>query len=115
MINDKEKMTQIITEECRVLTWSLHTVPNIYHLFNLHKCDWIARDPRTYIEKIVREFYASYAATLHISQATISHFLYGPTTGHTWSLNTAELNYRCDIVPSGAFQRNAEQCEAVIL
>uniref|UniRef100_M1DJ00 Integrase core domain containing protein n=1 Tax=Solanum tuberosum TaxID=4113 RepID=M1DJ00_SOLTU len=50
-----------------------------------------------------------------ISPATISRFLYGPTTGHSWSLNTSEFDYRWDSVRSGAFQRNAEQREAVIL
>ncbi|KAG5572275.1 hypothetical protein H5410_062041 [Solanum commersonii] len=50
-----------------------------------------------------------------ISYATISFFLYGPTTGHSWSLNTAEFDYRWYIVRSGTFQRNAEQREAVIL
>uniref|UniRef100_M1DF31 Integrase core domain containing protein n=1 Tax=Solanum tuberosum TaxID=4113 RepID=M1DF31_SOLTU len=64
MINDKEKMVRLITEERRVLTGSLHTVPDIHRPFNLHKCDWMARDPITYSEEIVREFYASYAATL---------------------------------------------------
>ncbi|KAG5599261.1 hypothetical protein H5410_030631 [Solanum commersonii] len=57
-------MARLITEERRVLTGSLHTVPDIHRLFNLHKCDWMARDPGTYSEEIVREFYASYAATL---------------------------------------------------
>ncbi|KAG5580200.1 hypothetical protein H5410_050827 [Solanum commersonii] len=57
-------MARLITEERRVLTGSLHIVPDIYQLFNLHKCDWMARDPGTYSEEIVREFYASYAATL---------------------------------------------------
>uniref|UniRef100_M1E0R7 Putative plant transposon protein domain-containing protein n=1 Tax=Solanum tuberosum TaxID=4113 RepID=M1E0R7_SOLTU len=98
----------------------------------------MARDPGTYSEEMVREFYASYAATLRgsitkrskplaqdpltstmvrgcpvdISPATISRFLYGPTTGHSWSLNTSEFDYRWDIVRSGAFQSNAEQREA---
>ncbi|KAG5605217.1 hypothetical protein H5410_026709 [Solanum commersonii] len=49
-----------------------------------------------------------------ISPATIRRFLYGPTAGHSWSLNTAEFDYRWDIVRSGAFQRNSEQREAVI-
>ncbi|KAG5615279.1 hypothetical protein H5410_015103 [Solanum commersonii] len=97
--------------------------------------------PRGVCEEIVREFYASYAATLRgsiskrskplaqdpltstlvrgcpvdISPATIRRFLYGPTAGHSWSLNTAEFDYRWDIVRSGAFQRNSEQREAVIL
>uniref|UniRef100_M1DII0 Integrase core domain containing protein n=1 Tax=Solanum tuberosum TaxID=4113 RepID=M1DII0_SOLTU len=101
----------------------------------------MARDPGTYSEEMVWEFYASYAATLRgsiskqskpiaqdhltttmvrgcpvdISHATISRFLYGPTTGHSWSLNTTEFEYRWDIVWSGAFQRNAEQREAIIL
>ena len=135
MINDKQKMARTITEERRVLTGSLHTVPEIHRLFNLHKCDWMARDPGTYSEEMVREFYASYAATLRgsitkrskplaqdpltstmvrgcpvdISPATINHFLYGPTTGHSWSLNTSEFDYRWDSVRSGAFQRNTEQ------
>uniref|UniRef100_M1DA23 Integrase core domain containing protein n=1 Tax=Solanum tuberosum TaxID=4113 RepID=M1DA23_SOLTU len=107
MINDKHKMARIVTEKRRVLTRSLHTVPDIHQLFNLHKCNWMARDLGTYSEEIVREFYASYAATLRgsiskkskpiaqdpltstmvrgcpvdISHATISRFLYGPTTG----------------------------------
>ncbi|KAG5571279.1 hypothetical protein H5410_061045 [Solanum commersonii] len=51
----------------------------------------------------------------NISQATISHFLYGPTTDHSWSLNTAEFDYRWDILRSGAFHRNVEQREVVIL
>ncbi|KAG5579575.1 hypothetical protein H5410_050202 [Solanum commersonii] len=140
MVNDKQKMARLITEERRVLTGSLHTVPDIHRLFNLHKCDWMAREPGTYSEEIVREFYASYAATLRgsiskrskplaqdpltstlvrgcpvdISPATIRRFLYGPTAGHSWSLNTAEFDYRWDIVRSGAFQRNSEQREAVI-
>jgi len=50
-----------------------------------------------------------------ISPATISRFLYGRTTGQSWSLNTSEFDYRWDCVRSGAFQRNAEQREAIIL
>ncbi|KAG5591713.1 hypothetical protein H5410_042227 [Solanum commersonii] len=141
MVNDKQKMARLITEEHRVLTGSLHTVLDIHRLFNLHKYDWMARDPGTYSEDIVREFYASYTATLRgsiskrskplaqdpltstlvrgcpvdISPATIRRFLYGSTAGHSWSLNIAEFDYRWDIVQSGAFQRNAEQREVVIL
>uniref|UniRef100_M1DUQ6 Integrase core domain containing protein n=1 Tax=Solanum tuberosum TaxID=4113 RepID=M1DUQ6_SOLTU len=39
MINDKQKMARTITEERRVLTGSLHTVPDIHRLFNFHMCD----------------------------------------------------------------------------
>uniref|UniRef100_M1DTP8 Integrase core domain containing protein n=1 Tax=Solanum tuberosum TaxID=4113 RepID=M1DTP8_SOLTU len=134
-------MVRLITEERRVLTGSLHTIPNIHRLFQLHKCDWMARDPGTYREEIVWEFYASYAATLQgsidkrskpiaqdpftstmvrgfpvdISHTTISRFLYGPGPDHTWPLNTAKIDYRWDVVMSKAFTRNAEQREAVIL
>uniref|UniRef100_M1DLY7 Integrase core domain containing protein n=1 Tax=Solanum tuberosum TaxID=4113 RepID=M1DLY7_SOLTU len=101
----------------------------------------MARDPGTYSEEIVREFYASYAATLpgsidnrskstaqdpitstmvrgfpvDISHTTINRFLYGPGPDHTWALNTTEFDYRWDVVRSGAFMRNAEQTETVIL
>uniref|UniRef100_M1DRN1 Putative plant transposon protein domain-containing protein n=1 Tax=Solanum tuberosum TaxID=4113 RepID=M1DRN1_SOLTU len=134
-------MARIVTEERRVLTGSLHTVLDIHRLFNLHKCDWMSRDLGTYSEEMVREFYASYAATLcgliskrskptaqdpltstmvrgclvDISPDTINRFLYGPTTGHSWSVNATEFEYRWDIVRSDAFQRNADQQEAVIL
>uniref|UniRef100_M1DR80 Integrase core domain containing protein n=1 Tax=Solanum tuberosum TaxID=4113 RepID=M1DR80_SOLTU len=45
-------MARLITEERRVLTGSLHTVPDIHRLFNFHKCDWMARDPGTYREEM---------------------------------------------------------------
>ncbi|KAG5594966.1 hypothetical protein H5410_036198 [Solanum commersonii] len=93
MKNDKEKMARLITEERRVLTGSLHTVPDIHRLFNLHKCDLMDRDPRTYSEDIVREFYASYDATL---RGSISK----PPSA-TFSM--------------GLPQRNAEQREVVTL
>ncbi|KAG5581282.1 hypothetical protein H5410_051909 [Solanum commersonii] len=64
MKNDKEKMARLITEERRVLTRSLHTILDIHRLFKLHMYDWMARNLETYSEEIMREFYASYAATL---------------------------------------------------
>ncbi|KAG5631546.1 hypothetical protein H5410_003263 [Solanum commersonii] len=101
----------------------------------------MARDPGTYSEEIVWEFYASFAATLRgsiskrskplaqdpliftfvrgcpvdISYSTIKRFLYGPTTGQSWYLNTTEFDYRWNTVWSGAFQRNAEQREVDLL
>uniref|UniRef100_M1E140 Integrase core domain containing protein n=1 Tax=Solanum tuberosum TaxID=4113 RepID=M1E140_SOLTU len=104
MVNDKQKMTQLITEERRVLTGSLHVVPDIHRVFDLHKCDWMARDPGTYSEEIVREFYASYAATLRDS-----------ITKRLKPLAQDPLTSTCDIVRSGTFQRNTEQREAVLL
>ncbi|KAG5591370.1 hypothetical protein H5410_041884 [Solanum commersonii] len=96
-------MARLITEERRVLTGSLHTVPDIHRLFNLHKCDWMARDPGTYSEEIVREFYASYAATLR-----------GSISKRSKPLAQDPLTSTLDIVRSGAFQRNSEQREAMI-
>ncbi|KAG5615476.1 hypothetical protein H5410_015300 [Solanum commersonii] len=64
MKNAKEKMAHTITEKRRVLTKSLHTMPDIHQLFQRHKCEWMARDPGTYSKEIVWEFYASYVATL---------------------------------------------------
>ncbi|KAG5632583.1 hypothetical protein H5410_004300 [Solanum commersonii] len=123
-------MARLIIEERRVLTGSLHTIPNIHRLFKFHKYDWMVRGPMTYSEEIVREFYTFYAVTLrgsiskqskptthdpltstmvrgcpvNISHATINHFLYGPTTGHSWTLNPTEFDYRWDIV-RGALSR----------
>uniref|UniRef100_M1D8Z3 Integrase core domain containing protein n=1 Tax=Solanum tuberosum TaxID=4113 RepID=M1D8Z3_SOLTU len=101
----------------------------------------MARDPWTYSWEIVRDFYASYAATLRgsiskrskptaydpltstmvrgcsvdISRATIIRFLYGPTTDHSWPLNTTEFDYRWDIERGDAFERNTEQRETITL
>ncbi|KAG5595082.1 hypothetical protein H5410_036314 [Solanum commersonii] len=64
MLNEKEKMALLIIEEHRVLMGSLHMVPDIHRLFQNHKCEWMGKEPGTYSEEIVREFYASYAAIL---------------------------------------------------
>uniref|UniRef100_M1DEV2 Integrase core domain containing protein n=1 Tax=Solanum tuberosum TaxID=4113 RepID=M1DEV2_SOLTU len=138
MINDKQKMARLITKERRVLTGSLHTVPDIQRLFNLHKCDWMARDPGTYSEEIVREFYTSYATTLRgliskrlkplaqdpltstmvrgcpvdISPATISRFLYGPITDHTDTV-PASISQSTSMDPSSS--RSTPQLGATIV
>uniref|UniRef100_M1DNZ2 Integrase core domain containing protein n=1 Tax=Solanum tuberosum TaxID=4113 RepID=M1DNZ2_SOLTU len=64
MLNEKENMARLIAEKRRVLIGSLHTVPDIYWLFQHHKCEWMGKEPGTYSKEILREFYASYAATL---------------------------------------------------
>uniref|UniRef100_M1DQ34 Integrase core domain containing protein n=1 Tax=Solanum tuberosum TaxID=4113 RepID=M1DQ34_SOLTU len=71
ILTEKERMTRLVIEERRVLTGSLHTAPDIHHLFQRHR------------------------------------FLYGP--GHPRPINMAEFDYRMDIIPSGAVQRNAKQ------
>uniref|UniRef100_M1D967 Integrase core domain containing protein n=1 Tax=Solanum tuberosum TaxID=4113 RepID=M1D967_SOLTU len=124
MKNAKEKMARTITEERKVLTESLHTMPDIHQLFQRYKCKWMARDPGTYSEEIVRELYASYAATLrgkihknakpasqdpftsimvrgvsvNLSHTTINRFLYGPNPHHTWADSTIEFYYRWEIL-----------------
>uniref|UniRef100_M1DZA4 Integrase core domain containing protein n=1 Tax=Solanum tuberosum TaxID=4113 RepID=M1DZA4_SOLTU len=140
MLNEKEKMARLITDERKVLTGSLHTIPDIHRLFQHHKCEWMGKELGTYSEKIVREFYASYTATLRgsiqrnanprartplkdtlvrgfsvdISENTIHRFLYGPSPSHTWALNTAEFDYRWDIVWGGEFQQSARKSETVL-
>lgn len=69
------------------------------------------QDLDPYSEEIVREFYGSYLATLQGSihnrakltkqdplTYTICRFLYGPTTGITWSLNSVEFGYWWDTI-----------------
>ena len=60
-------MIRILTIERRVLTWSLHTVPNVHDLFTRHQLEWMARSVGHYSEDLVREFYATYVATLAAS------------------------------------------------
>jgi len=52
--------------------------------------------------------------SVDIVEKTIRRFLYGPSPGHTWALNTAEFDYRWDIVRGGEFQRSAEKRETVL-
>jgi len=118
MMNEKERMARLIIEEHRALTRSLHTMPDIHTFFQRHMCEWMPCSPGSYSEEIVREFYASYAATLRgsienlakpttqpplkatlvcgfsvdISEATIRRFIYGP--GHTLAINMGKFDYR---------------------
>uniref|UniRef100_M1DUM0 Integrase core domain containing protein n=1 Tax=Solanum tuberosum TaxID=4113 RepID=M1DUM0_SOLTU len=98
----------------------------------------MGKEPGSYREEIVREFYASNAATLRgsihrnanpraqttlkvtlvrgfsvdISEVTIHRFLYCP--GRTWELNTGKFDYRWDFMWGGEFQQSAEKREIVL-
>ena len=63
-LTDKGVMTQTLTLERRVLTRSLPTMPEIHNLFTRHRLEWTAPLLGRYSEEMVREFYASYVATL---------------------------------------------------
>ena len=63
-LTDKGVMTRTLTLERRVLTGSLPTMPKIHNLFTKHRLKWTARPLGRYSEEMVREFYASYVATL---------------------------------------------------
>ena len=63
-LTDKGVMTRTLTLERRVLTGSLPTMPEIHNLFTRHRLEWTARPFGRYSEEMVREFYASYLATL---------------------------------------------------
>ena len=55
LLNDKGVMTRLV---------NLHTVPAVHDLFTCHRLEWVARHVGSYNKDIVREFYASYVATL---------------------------------------------------
>ena len=57
-------MTRTLTLERRILTESLPTMIEIHNLFTRHRLEWTTRALGHYSEEIVREFYASYLATL---------------------------------------------------
>ena len=63
-LNDKVVMTRTLTLKWRVLTGSLPTMQEIHNHFTRHQQEWTTRLLKRYIEKLVREFYASYVATL---------------------------------------------------
>ena len=113
-------MTQTLTIERRVLTGSLPTMPEIHNLFTRHRLEWTARPLGRYSEEMVREFYASYVATLRlridrraapakqapleqirvqdvqvdISLPFIRQFLYGEGVDATRTPLTTEFDYR---------------------
>ena len=90
-------------------------MPEIHNLFTSHRLNWTARRLGRYSEEMVREFYASYVATLRsyidrraspTKQAPLEHvrvrgvqvyigwFLYGEGVDATRTPLTAEFNYR---------------------
>ena len=117
-------MTRTLTLERRVLSGSLPTIPEIHNLFTRHRLRWTARPLGRYSEEMVREFYASYVATLRsyidrrasptkqaplehvrvrgeqvdISLPAIRRFLYGESVDATRTPLTAEFEYRWQIV-----------------
>lgn len=132
-------MLRLVIVERQVLTGSLHTVPKVGRLSNLHKFEWTARSLGSCSEEIVRDFYVSYVATLRgsiyswvrpskqdpltfvlvwgcrvdICKATISRLLYEPTTGTQWTTTTQEFYYWWETIRSGAFQRTAKHLESI--
>ena len=106
-------------------------MPEIHNLFTRHRLDWTARPLGRYSEKLVREFYASYVATLRsqtdrraapakqspleqvrvrgfhvdISLHAIRRFLYGEDVDANRTPLTAEFYYRWKIVKDGQFLR----------
>ena len=64
ILNDKGVMTQTLTLERWVLMGSLSMMPEIHNLFTRHRLELTARPLGRYSEEMVREFYASYVATL---------------------------------------------------
>ena len=99
-------------------------MPEIHNLFTRHRLEWTSRLLGRCSEEMVREFYASYVATLRsyidrrdspakpapleqvqvrgvqvdIFQPTIRRFLYGEGVDATRTPFTAEFDYRWQIV-----------------
>ena len=99
-------------------------MPEIHNLFTRHRLEWTTRPLGRYSEEMVREFYASYVATLRsqidrraapakqapleqvrvrgvqvdISLPAIHRFLYGEGVDSTQTPLTAEFDYRWQIV-----------------
>ena len=95
-------------------------MPEIHNIFTRHRLEWTARPLGRYSEEMVREFYASYVATLlsqidrraapakqapleqvlvrgvqvDISLPAIRRFLYGESADATRTPITAEFDYR---------------------
>ena len=119
-LTDKGVMTRTLTLERRVLTGSLPSMPEIHNLFTRHRLEWTAHPLGRYSEEVVREFYASYVATLRsqidrraspakqapleqvrvrgvqvdISLPAIRRFLYDESADATRIPITAEFDYR---------------------
>ena len=103
----------------------------IHNLFTRHRLEWTARPLGRYSEEMVREFYASYVATLRslidrraapakqappeqvrvwgvqvdISLPAIRRFLYGESADTTRTPVTAEFDCRWQVVKDGQFLR----------
>ena len=101
----------------------------IHNLFTRHRLEWTARSLGRFSEEMVREFYASYVATLRsqiegraaptkqaqqekvrvrgvqvdISLPAIRRFLYGEGVDATRTPLTAEFDYRWQIIKDGQF------------
>lgn len=42
ILNERGVMTRLVTVERRILTGSLHTVPEVHRLFTRHKLEWMS-------------------------------------------------------------------------
>lgn len=51
--------------EPQILTSGLSAAPHIRDLFSKHHLEWTTVEPGKYSPNMVREFYASYAASVH--------------------------------------------------
>ena len=130
-LNEKGFMTRTLTLEWRVLTRSLPTMPEIHNLFTRHRLEWTVHLLGRYSEELVREFYASYVATLRsridrqaapakqaplehvqvrgiqvdISLPAIRRYLYGEDVDANQTLSPPSFDYRWRIVKDGQFLR----------
>ena len=114
-------------------------MPEIHNLFTKHRLECTPRPFGRYSEELVREFYASYVATLRshidrwaapakqakleqvrvrgvqvdISMPAICQFLYGVGVDVTYTPLTGEFDYRWQIVKDGQFLREPSLRETI--
>ena len=112
-------------------------MPNIHALFTRYRLYWRDRALGQYSEELVKDFYASYVATLRskidrraapakqdpldhisvrgkqvdISLPAIRQYLYGEDVDATRTSLTADFKYRWKLVKDGRFLRDPELIE----
>lgn len=110
-LNDKGVITRTLRVERRVLTGSIPMMLDIHDLFTRPQLDLLARSRGFYIEKVVREFYASYKETFSASLdrrvdiffPTIRQFLYGSNNDTIRSTPHHQVLVPVKVVKGGLF------------
>lgn len=123
MLKNKGVMTRTLTVELRVLTESLHCVPDAHALFTRDRLEGMDRSVGHYREEVVREFYASYVETLQCFMDRRSNLIQraplynvrvcGINKDSTREPFTPEFYYRWTLIKESHFKRDAGVRESI--